>query len=103
MGQDVVGLKDIYVLISFVLLPCLGSLAAAKHGTSQLLGLVMGVVAWIAVISGVLIVLMVVDLFDCKIYPNRQGIGLLGSTVVISVFVAATGGTAALYWVLCAR
>jgi hypothetical protein len=60
-------------------------------------------VAWIALIAGVLIVLMVVDLFDRKRYPNRQGVGLLGGTVIISVFFAATVGTAALYWVLCAR
>jgi len=85
----VVGTGHVLAFCLLAALPCGGYLLAVKNGASGLLGFGAGVAAFVAVMSGNLLRLMVLDFAERKRFPRRAGIGWRAGVLVVLAFAAS--------------
>lgn len=84
-----VGTGHVLAFCLLVGLPCWGYLLAVKNGASGLLGFGAGVAAFVAVMSGNLLRLMVLDFRERKKYPHRAGVGWRAGAIVVVAFAVS--------------
>jgi hypothetical protein len=84
-----IGLYPVIVFLLLVTLTNGGYLLAHKHGSPGWVGVLIGFGAWVAVLSGHLISLMVRDWFERTKCPKHQDVGPWVKPGVVSVFVAS--------------
>ena len=95
-----IGYVELFGFMALVGLPCLGALVASKHHRPMWIGLSLGVISFVAGMSGWLVALMIKDNRDREKYPNRIGLSRPAKVVTIAVFACAAAGSVWLFhWI----
>ena len=95
-----IGVYPVFALLLFIVLPLTGSLLADKHRVSAWLGLLLGLAAWMSLLSGHIISMMIRDWLERNKFPKRQPNGPWLWSVAIVLFGGSLFGTISLYhWI----